>query len=108
MEVPRLGIESELHLLAYTTATAVWDPSCICDLQHSSWQLGTPYPLSEARDRTHVSWILVGFVSTAPKWELPEKIFIYYELHKLYQVFFFFAEINELRYRWVKFISVSI
>ena len=26
MEVPRLGVELELHLLAYTTATAMPDP----------------------------------------------------------------------------------
>ena len=32
MEVPRLGVESELQLLAYDTATGAWDPSCICDL----------------------------------------------------------------------------
>ena len=32
MEVPRLGVESELQLWAYTTATAVLDPSYICDL----------------------------------------------------------------------------
>ena len=31
MEVPRLGVESELPLLAYTTATATWDRSRICD-----------------------------------------------------------------------------
>ena len=33
MEVPRLGVPSELQLLAYTTATATatWDRSCICD-----------------------------------------------------------------------------
>ena len=30
MEVPRLGVESELQLLAYTIATATWDQSCIC------------------------------------------------------------------------------
>ena len=29
MEVPRLGVQSEGHLLAYTTA--MWDISCICD-----------------------------------------------------------------------------
>ena len=28
MEVPRLGIELELQLLAYTTATATPDPNC--------------------------------------------------------------------------------
>ena len=27
MEVPRLGVKMELHLLAYTTATAMQDPS---------------------------------------------------------------------------------
>ena len=26
MEVPRLGVESELHLLAYATETAMQDP----------------------------------------------------------------------------------
>ena len=30
MEVPRRGIKSELQVLAYTTATATPDPSCIC------------------------------------------------------------------------------
>ena len=35
VEVPRLGIQSELQLPAHTTATATWDPSRICDLHHS-------------------------------------------------------------------------
>ena len=34
MEVPRLGVESELPLPAYTTATATWDQSHVCDLYH--------------------------------------------------------------------------
>ena len=38
MEVPRLGIKLELQLLAYTTATATWNPSLICDPYHSSQQ----------------------------------------------------------------------
>ena len=56
MEVPRLGVESELQLPAYTSATATWDPSCvcICDLRHSSWQHWILNSLSGARDRTHV------------------------------------------------------
>ena len=29
MEVPRLGVKSELQLLAYVTATAMWDQSHI-------------------------------------------------------------------------------
>ena len=36
MEVPRLGVESELQLLDYTTATATWDPSHVCNLYRSS------------------------------------------------------------------------
>ena len=31
MEVPRLGVKSELRLPAYATATAMWDPSRICE-----------------------------------------------------------------------------
>ena len=52
MEVPRLGVESELQLPSYATATATLDPSQIYDLHHSSrkcWILNT---LSEARDQT--------------------------------------------------------
>ena len=52
MEVPRLGVESELQLPAYTTATATSDPSSICDLHRSSWQHRILNPLSEARGGT--------------------------------------------------------
>ena len=54
MEVPRLGGELELQLLACAaaTATAMPDLSYVCDLHHSSGQRQTPDPLSEARDRT--------------------------------------------------------
>ena len=49
MEVPRLGIESELQLGAYTTATATPDLSSVFN-QHSSRQARSFYPLIEARD----------------------------------------------------------
>ena len=52
MEVPRLGVESELQVPAYATDTAMWDPSGICDLHCSSQQCRILNPLSEARDRT--------------------------------------------------------
>ena len=45
MEVPRLGVES---------STARPDPSHICSLYHSSWQLCILNPLSKARDRTFI------------------------------------------------------
>jgi len=52
MEVPRLGVESELQLLAYTTATAMPDPSCVCSLHRSLWQHQIFDSLSQASDRT--------------------------------------------------------
>ena len=52
MEVPRLGVDLELQLQAYTTAMATPDPSCICDLHSSLWQCWIPNPLSKARDQT--------------------------------------------------------
>jgi len=52
MEVPRLGVKSELQLLAYTTATATQNPSHICNLHHSSQQHQILNPLSKARDQT--------------------------------------------------------
>ena len=54
IEVSKLGIKSELQLLATTTATATPDPNCVCDIHHSSWQHQILNPLSEARDRTCV------------------------------------------------------
>ena len=58
MEVPRLGAELELQLLAYLTATATatapQDLSHVCDLHHSSQQRQILNALSEPRDRTQV------------------------------------------------------
>ena len=68
MEVPRLGVQSEPQPPAYATATAIRDPSHVCDLHHSSWQHWILNPLSEARDWT---LILVGFTSAVPQRGLP-------------------------------------
>ena len=38
MEVPRIGVRSELQLLAYAPATVMPDPSHVSDLHHSLWQ----------------------------------------------------------------------
>ena len=54
MEVPRLGVELDMQLLAYTTATATWDSSRVCDLHHSSRQRRIPNPLSKTRDQTDI------------------------------------------------------
>jgi len=50
MEVPRLGVKTELQLLACGTGIATPDLSHICDLHHSSQQHLTLNPLSKARD----------------------------------------------------------
>ena len=45
MEIPRLGVELELELPAYATATAMPDGSHILDLHHSSRQCQILNPL---------------------------------------------------------------
>ena len=61
MDSLRLGTESELQLLAYITAIAMQDLSCICDIHHSSWQHQILNPLSDARDQIcilmNTSWV---------------------------------------------------
>ena len=52
MEVPGLGAESELQLLAYTTATATPDLGHICNLCRSLWQHQILNLLSKAREQT--------------------------------------------------------
>ena len=67
LEVPRLGVQSELQLPAYITATTMPDPRHTCELHQSSQQCQILNPLSEARDPLASSWTLVGFVTTEPQ-----------------------------------------
>ena len=50
MEVPRLEVESELQVLAYTTATTTQDLSRVCNLHNSSQQCQILNPLTKARN----------------------------------------------------------
>ena len=50
MEVPKLGVGSELQLLVYTVAIAMHYLSCICNLNCSLWQCQILNQLSEVRD----------------------------------------------------------
>ena len=50
MEVPGLGVESELKLLAYAIATL--NPNCICNIYCSLWQHWVLNPLSH--QGTHI------------------------------------------------------
>ena len=71
-EVPRLRVQSELQLPAYTTARAMPDLSHACDLHCGLWQCWALNPLSKVRDRICIlmdtSWVL-NLLSQ--KWELP-------------------------------------
>ena len=66
MEVPRLGIKLELQPLA----TAMPDPSFVCDLHHSLWQYRSLTYWARPGIEPASSGILVIFVSTEPWWEL--------------------------------------
>ena len=77
MEVPRLGVESELQLPAYTTATARPDPSRICGLPRSLWQHWILNPLSEARVRTLIFVDMSQVLNPlSPQWELLHVCFL--------------------------------
>ena len=52
IEIFRLWVELELQLLAYVTAIAMHDPSCVYNLHHSSQQNWILSPLSKARVQT--------------------------------------------------------
>ena len=70
MEVPRQGVELELQLPAYATATQ--DLNYVCDLHHRSWQCQILNQLSTARDQTGIvmetSWVcnLLSTTGTPP------------------------------------------
>ena len=76
MEVPRLGVRSELLVPAYTIATVMPDLSHVCNLHHSSRQRKILSPLSEARDRTRKLMVpKVDLLTTEPRREL---LFVFY------------------------------
>ena len=67
MEFLRLGVELDLQLLAYTTAIATPDPSCIYDLHHSSRYLAHH---AVSRIETTSSQILVRLITAESQLEL--------------------------------------
>ena len=71
IEVPSLGVELELQLLA--TATAMPDLSCICNLHYSSQQHQILNPLSQARDQTYILMDTVGLLICCATTGTPKK-----------------------------------
>ena len=76
MEVPRLRVTLELLLPVYTTAIAMQDPTLICNLHHSSRQCQSLIHSARSGIKPATSWLLVGFVSSAPQWKLQEQWFL--------------------------------
>ena len=74
MEVPRLGVKSELRLPACTTATATLDLNWLCKLCCSSRQCQILNPLSKARGRIHILrgtiWIRYCLATMGTPWFL--------------------------------------
>ena len=75
MEVPRLGDESELQLLAYATATTTQNPSCVWNLHHCSWPHWIPNTAREAKDWTCILMAPSGLLTTEPWRELSMLLF---------------------------------
>ena len=66
MEAPRIGDESEIQLLPYTTATATQDLSYICNLHYSSQQARSLTHCARPGVEPATSLSLVRFISAVP------------------------------------------
>ena len=76
MEVPGLGVKSELPLLAYATEAAALDLSPRGGLRLSLWKRQSLNPLSEARDGTCILLkAMLDSYPTEPQWELQDIFF---------------------------------
>ena len=68
MEVPKLGVESELQLPAYTTATATRALSHITTYTIAHGNVGSPTPWERAGIEPTSSWILTSRVCYTGHW----------------------------------------
>ena len=88
MEVPRLSVEFELQLPAYTTATATTDKSVTYTTAHGN-AISLAHGVRPGIQTTS-SWILVGFISAVPQRELPKKTLFCIDTNYYFFFFFFF------------------
>ena len=73
MEVPRLGVESELQLLAYTTGTATRDPSHILRPTLQLTAALDPQPTKRGQgSNPHPHGYELGFNPTESQQKLPK------------------------------------
>ena len=72
MEVPRLGVESELQLPTYTTATAMPDRALTVNYMAALGNAGSLTHWARPGIKPATSWILVGFIRHWAMKEMPE------------------------------------
>ena len=77
MEVPRLGIKSELQLPAYAIATATLGPGASVTYITAHGNAGSPTHCARPGSKPETSWFVVGFVSIEPQWELHRQRFLH-------------------------------
>ena len=70
MRVPRLGVESELQLLAYTTATATRIQATSSTYTTPHGNTGTLTNWARPWIKSASSWILVRLITAELQWEL--------------------------------------
>ena len=70
MKVPRLGVESEVQLLDFTAATAMPGLSLVCNHTTAHGNTGSLNYQARPGIEPTLSWILVGFITVEPWWEL--------------------------------------
>ena len=63
MEVPRLGVESELVSLAYTRATAMWIRAASATYTTAHGNVGHLTHRARPGIKPTTSWFLVGFIN---------------------------------------------
>ena len=85
MEVARLGVESELQLLAYVTAMAMWDPSLSSTYTRAHGNARSLTYWARPGIEPASSWILSRFLTTEPWWELLNAVFNSKQAQSLYQ-----------------------
>ena len=107
MEVPRLGVQLELQLLAYTTATEMWDLSLIFDLHQSSRQRRSLTHWARPGIQPASSWILFGFINHWASKGTPNKMYSLLVFHSLGHFPSFSQWIKKTNPHWAKTAAVS-
>ena len=71
IEVPRLVVKLKLQLTAYTTAMGTLDPSLSVTYTTAHSNVASLTHWMGPRIKPASSWILAGFITAEPQWELP-------------------------------------